>query len=349
MTTAKTHIITALLAGMTLLPSSVFAADSGKTIPALTPYVEAHVHMRVNDQNRDAAAQAAIASIGRQNAAAILVLATPGTFGRPNEDAEVLLPLAKKYPGKIFVLGGGGSLNPMIMQSVASGDSGPAVQKQFRARADQLIRDGVVGFGEMSAEHFSGSDPYEYAPPDHPLYLLLADIAAQHGVPIDLHMEPVPVDMALPPPLKSPPNAPRLHANIAAFERLLAHNPRAKIIWAHAGADNTGFRTPDLCRRLLQAHANLYMEIKADPLAKGKNYLLANGKLDAAWLRLIEDFPDRFIIGSDQAYPAPPNQPQRWQEAVTIFNQLPPDVRHKIGTENVAALYGGGVARVLKK
>ena len=33
-------------------------------------------------------------------------------------------------------------------------------------------------------------------PPDHPLYLLLADIAAQHGVPIDLHMEAVPADDA---------------------------------------------------------------------------------------------------------------------------------------------------------
>ena len=32
--------------------------------------------------------------------------------------------------------------------------------------------------------------------------------------------------------------------NIAGFERLLAHNPRAKIIWAHAGADgsNVGWK-----------------------------------------------------------------------------------------------------------
>jgi len=27
----------------------------------------------------------------------------------------------------------------------------------------------VIGFGEMSAEHFDGATPYEYAPADHPL------------------------------------------------------------------------------------------------------------------------------------------------------------------------------------
>jgi predicted TIM-barrel fold metal-dependent hydrolase len=147
--------------------------------------------------------------------------------------------------------------------------------------------------------------------------------------------------MPLPPGLKSPPNAAQLHANIAAFERLLAHNPRAKIIWAHAGSDGTGFRTPELDRRLLVAHANLYLEIKADPGAHGKNYpLAADGKIKPDWLKLFTDFPDRFIIGSDQHYPEPPGSQQRWQEVVLLFNQLPGDVRRKIGTENVAHIFG---------
>ena len=63
----------------------------------------------------------------------------------------------------------------MIMQSVATGDAGPEVQKKFKERAEELLREGVIGFGEMTAEHFDGFTPYQYAPPDHPLYLLLAD------------------------------------------------------------------------------------------------------------------------------------------------------------------------------
>ena len=315
-------------------------------VPALTPYVEEHTHFDYMDP--DGTVRSALAALGRQNAAMIFFQMPPDTFNHPGRfDAEVLLPAAKKYPGKLAVLGGGGTLNAMIIQSVANGDAGPAVQKKFKERAEELLREGVIGFGEMTAEHYDGVTPYQYAPADHPLYLLLADIAAEHGVPIDLHMEAVPQGMPLPAGLKSPPNPPMLHANIAAFERLLAHNPRAKIIWAHAGADGTGYRTPDLCRRLLLAHANLYMEIKTDPEAPGMNYPLADGKIKPEWLKLFTDFSDRFIMGSDQHYPEPQDPEQRWQELVLLFNQLPSDIRRKIGTENVAHIYGKSVASYL--
>ncbi|MBZ5660292.1 MAG: amidohydrolase [Acidobacteriia bacterium] len=315
-------------------------------VPALTPFADAHAHF--DEKDVAGGIRSALAARGRENAPMILLLMSPDTFDHPGHyEAEIILPEAKKYPGKIAVVGGGGSLNAMIIQSAATGEAGPAVQKKFKDRAERLLREGVAGFGEMTAEHFDGNTPYQYAPPDHPLFLLLADIAAEHGVPIDLHMEAVPQDMPLPAGLKSPPNPPRLHANIAAFERLLAHNPRAKIIWAHAGFDNTGYRTPELNRRLLAAHSNLYMELKADPLAKGLNYPLADGKIKPDWLQLINDFPDRFVIGSDQHYPEPHDAVQRWQEVVLLLNQLPADVRKKIGTQNIAHIYGKRVATAL--
>ena len=144
-------------------------------------------------------------------------------------DAAGILAATKPYRERLPVLGGGEALNSMIQQSVRSSDAGAPIQKIFRERAEELLRMGAVGFGEMAAEHFAGRTPYQFAPPDHPLFLLLADIAAEHGVPIDLHMETVPQAMALPADLKSPPNPPQLHENISAFERLLAHNRRAKM------------------------------------------------------------------------------------------------------------------------
>ena len=209
----------------------------------------------------------------------------------------------------------------------------------------ELLRLGAGGFGELTAEHFQGATPYQSAPADHPLFLLLADIAAEHGVPIDLHMEAVPQTMPLPAPLKSPPNPPQLRANLAAFERLLAHNPHARIICAHAGRDNTGHRTPALCRRLLQAHPNLYMDVKIDPLNPGKNSPLANGVTGAIkpeWLQLFRDFPDRFVVGTDQHYPEPPRGPQRWEAIVVMLNQLPADLQKKIGMENATWLFAAG-------
>jgi predicted TIM-barrel fold metal-dependent hydrolase len=201
-----------------------------------------------------------------------------------------------------------------------------------------LLRDGVSGFGEMAAEHFVGSTGYEYAPPDHPLFLLLADIAAEHGVPIDIHMEAVPHAMALPLELQSPPNAAQLHENLAAFGRLLSHNPRAKILWAHMGTDSTGFRTPELCRQMLQAHPNLYMEIKYDPKLPGKNPVLVDGVVKPQWLELFRKFPDRIVLGSDQHYSGH-DEPGRWQSDVLILNQLPPGLRRKIGSENARRIF----------
>ena len=293
-------------------------------VPAVTPFVEEHAHF--DEKDPAGAVRSAMAALGRENAAMIVFQISPDTFDHPGRyDSEIILAEVKKHPGKLAITGGGGSLNAMIMKSVATGDAGPEVQKEFKERAEELLRKGVIGFGEMTAEHFDGFTPYQSAPPDHPLFLLLADLAAEHNVPIDLHMEAVPQDMSLPAGLKSPPNAPRLHANIAAFERLLSHNPRAKIIWAHLGSDFTGFRTVDLDRRLLQAHPNLYMEIKTDPGARRGSITRSptTEKSSREWLKLFTEFPDRFVIGSDQHYPEPSDADKRWQETILLFNQLP--------------------------
>jgi amidohydrolase family protein len=321
---------------------------TSEPVPALTPFVEEHAHFEENDTA--GGVRAALAALGRENAAMIIFQISPDVFEHPGRyDSEAILADVKKHPGKLAVTGGGGTLNAMIMQANATGDVGPEVRQKFKARAQELLSEGVAGFGEMTAEHFDGITPYQTAHPDHPLYLLLSDLAAEHDVPIDLHMEAVPQDMPLPIDLKSPPNAAQLHANIEAFERLLAHNPRAKVIWAHLGSDFTGYRTVELDRRLLQAHPNLYIEIKTDPEAPGKNYPLdANGKIKPEWRKLFTDFPDRFVIGSDQHYPEPKDADKRWQETILLFNQLPEAVRRKIGTENVAHIYGNAVAQELR-
>jgi predicted TIM-barrel fold metal-dependent hydrolase len=312
-----------------------------ETHPAMSPFVDVHTHPDPADPERSVGA--ALEEMKLENAAKIVFMPPPFTADDPGRyDAEILLPAVKGRADKLAVLGGGGSLNAMIQESVKTGDAGPEILSKFKERAEELLRLGAVGFGELTAEHFQGATPYQSAPPDHPLFLLLADIAAEHGVPIDLHMEAVPQTMPLPAPLKSPPNPPQLRANIAAFERLLAHNPRARIIWAHAGWDNTGYRTPALCRRLLQAHPNLYMDVKIDPLKPGRNSPLtdgASGAIKPEWLQLFRDFPDRFVVGTDQHYPEPRPGPQRWEAIVSLINQLPADLQKKIGMENATRLF----------
>jgi predicted TIM-barrel fold metal-dependent hydrolase len=316
-----------------------------ESIVALSPYVDTHAHFDakiLSDPNGEI--DAALREMGDENAAKLVFLPGPFLPVDPNRfDHDAFMAAVKKHADKLAFQGGGGSLNPMIQESVRSADAGPPVQRRFKERAEQIVRDGAVAFGELSSEHISflPGQAYETAPPDHPLLLLLADIAAEHGVPIDLHLDVAPQAMPLPLDLKSPPNPSNIHENLAAFERLLNHNPRAKIVWAHAGSDNLGNRTPDLCRRLLQAHPNLYMEIKIDPLDLGKNPPLANGKIKPEWLKLFEDFPGRFVIGTDQHYNSgrPMTGPQRWKMAVLLLNQLPGDLRRKIGAENAQHIF----------
>lgn len=54
------------------------------------------------------------------------------------------------------------------------------------------------------------------------------------------------------------------------------------------------------------------------------------------------------MIGSDQHYPEPKDADKRWQETILLVNQLPEAVRKKIGTENVAHIYGNAVAQELR-
>jgi predicted TIM-barrel fold metal-dependent hydrolase len=318
------------------------ALPQSESVPALSSYMDLHVHLDLHDPS--ASVESAVRSMSNQNASRLFLLVEPFTQSDPSrDDTGKILLAAKNYPDKLSVVGGGDSLGGMILEAFRTGDSGPAVRGKFKDGAEGLLREGVAGFGELSVEHLSQPSSalkdYEYAPADHPLFLLLADIAAEHDVPIDIHMEAVPETIPLPSDLTAP-NPPQLPENIAAFERLLKHNPRAKIIWAHLGADFTGYRTPELCRRLLKAHPNLYMEIKSDPMTPGKTPVVVDGKIKPEWLKLFQDFPDRFVIGSDQHFGAKPlNGPQRWEATVFILNQLPADLRQKIGTENVLHIY----------
>ncbi len=168
------------------------------------------------------------------------------------------------------------------------------------------------------------------------------------NVPIDIHMEAVQTAMPLPSRLQSPPNPARLKPNIAAFERLLAHNREARIVWAHLGWGNTGERTVELMRSLLSRHANLFMSVRVASGMQARNVVQANfpldgeGKLRKPWLALFQQFSDRFVIGSDEIVQKGNRHPSAGSIRTTVglLNQLPAQLRQKIGYENAARLYG---------
>ena len=132
-------------------------------------------------------------------------------------------------------------------------------------------------------------------------------------------------------------NPERLKENISGFERLLAHNREARIVWAHGGWDLTGERTVALMRSLLERHPNLHMSIKLDPRGpQGTSPLTPDGMLRAEWLALLRAFPDRFVIGSDQFFE---EGAERLALARKLVDALPSDVARRVASENARRIY----------
>jgi len=123
------------------------------------------------------------------------------------------------------------------------------------------------------------------------------------------------------------------HVDDVAVDRLMAHAPRARLIWAHTGI---GGAPAARVRALLQRHPRLMGELSYRPgLTDG------GGHLSAEWKALLNEFPDRFLVGSDTWINA------RWQAYETLMREarvwlgdLSPETARRIGWGNGATLFG---------
>ncbi len=320
-----------------------------------TRYIDAHNHIngkygppKKSATDYDGAVQRALKTMDELGIQMMIVMPPPFMPNNPRKyGAREFISAIKKYPDRFAFLGGGGSLNLMIQKAVELGRTPPKMKERFRRLAFSILSLGAKGFGELSAEHLALGPKHHHqsAPPDHPLFLLLADIAASKDVPIDIHMEAVPKRMPPPSHVLSKNNPKTLDANIAAFERLLSHNRGARIIWDHVGWDNTGYRTTELIDGLMAKHPNLYMSFKISKNdSDSTNYPMDNsGKIKEEWIALIKKYPDRFVIGSDQFYLTPKMRSRIGPPSVgstnSFFTALPPDLAQKVGYTNAIKLF----------
>lgn len=342
----------ALVALLRVLPALAPAAATADEQPQ--PIVDTHAHLEHlgGIAQFGAALDAALAEMDRLGVRVSVLMPPPqAKDNRFFYDIEALKFALERHPGRFLLVAGGGALNPTILGTPPDAVDEPTKQR-FREQAERLLAQGAVGFGEITAHHLSlpAMGPmhgYSVAPADHPLLLLLADIAAERNVPIDLHFDAVPEPMPVPAPISQNPNNPRtLDANLAAFERLLAHNRNAKIVWAHAGSDPLRTRTPALCRELLARHPNLAMSLRGG--GRGTPHpsfaLDEEGRLKPAWVKLIADFPDRFVLGSDRfhtaAAPRTPLLAQTLPNLRRLVDQLPAALARRVAVDNVERLYG---------
>lgn len=68
----------------------------------------------------------------------------------------------------------------------------------------------------------------------------------------------------------------------------------------------------------------------------------AEWKIKPEWLQLFKEFPDRFVIGTDEFFGIPGRSqraPQSFEETWRILAQLPSYLANKIGSENALHIY----------
>ena len=123
------------------------------------------------------------------------------------------------------------------------------------------------------------------------------------------------------------------HVDDVAIEKLLAHAPKARLIWAHTGI---GGASVERVRALLQRHPTLLGELSYRPGLTG-----GDGRLSPEWRALLGAMPERFLVGSDTWING------RWDEYESLMQQarrwlgdLAPAAARRIAWENGAALFG---------
>ena len=121
-----------------------------------------------------------------------------------------------------------------------------------------------------------------------------------------------------------------LHAHVDsdAIHRIFKHNPDALVLWAHSGFDN-----PDEIRSLLEKYPNLWSD-----LAFRDEHVLQD-LVSPDWQELFNDFPDRFVLGTDTY------TPERWYYVVENaewsrgwLNTLPESLAENIAWRNAEVL-----------
>ena len=121
------------------------------------------------------------------------------------------------------------------------------------------------------------------------------------------------------------------HCDDEALEILFAHNPGARVIWAH-----TGFTTPlERVEELLKKYPSMWGELSY------RSDVTDGGGLSRGWKALFSRHPTRFMVGSDTwvnerwaSYPAIMGGYRRW------LGELPRELAERIAWRNAAELLG---------
>ncbi|CAN1559189.1 hypothetical protein MCEMSEM23_02572 [Rhabdaerophilaceae bacterium] len=118
------------------------------------------------------------------------------------------------------------------------------------------------------------------------------------------------------------------HSDADAIDRIFKSFPEAIVLWAHSG-----FERPERVREMLRKHRTLWADLAF------RNEHASGDVVAADWKAAFEEFPDRFMVGTDTF------TPERWhyigphaQFSRRWLASLPGDLAERIAYRNAEAM-----------
>ncbi len=207
------------------------------------------------------------------------------------------------------------------------------------------------GIGEFSIhkEFVSSKVAGETASLTNPALDRILDFAAEAGLVVILHSD---IDM----PFAKTDAEP---AYLAQMKSLLKRHPKTTIIWAHVGlgrivhpvkasaeAAERSDTQLEIVETMLKdpALAHVSFDISWDEVAK---YAIASPESIARVSRILNEYPDRFLFGTDTVAPASPAAYYAvFDMWAPVWSRLTPEASRKVRTGNYERLFDEGRRRV---
>ena len=118
------------------------------------------------------------------------------------------------------------------------------------------------------------------------------------------------------------------HSDAAAIDLIFEEDQEAIVLWAHAGFDR-----PAEVAAMLRKHRNLWADL-AFRSEQGQG-----GQVPPEWRALFEEFPDRFMVGTDTFTPERwPYVPVHADWSRAWLDGLPPEIAENIAWRNAERL-----------
>ena len=323
------------VSGFSLLNAVASGAADNQVISNVLPIIDAHGHL-----NGDMQAERLVQLMDIAGVKSMVLMARyyRGARDAGNGSDEQAIEFARRFPGRFipFVAGQRGDLggrNRHVWE-------GPTqIGDNFLRQAEKKLQSGhYFGLGEFILRHYDYSNFGTQGggevdlPVDSYLMHRIAALGVTYNVPVLIHLEAEP-------------------EKVTAMTQLLDAKHGPMFIWAH----NCGRSSTQQIREFLTRYPNLMCDLGGMTATRQGGYgrywpkqtpwmhLIedGSGKLFPEVKALFEEFPDRFLLGTDAAHtPALDFYVERIIRFRQLLSQLRPVTAENLAYGNAQRLFG---------